>query len=81
MPNIQNKWTAQYKPGLGDKINDAIKPKGPLKPQVQNGIKRLQTQIAKLDSMISKLNERDIKYLENISVQYNAGTLILKNLW
>ena len=77
MPNIQNKWTAQYKPGLGDKINDAIKPKGPLKPQVQNGIKRLQTQIAKLDSMISKLNERDSKIFQRIveaTQSHDVGT-------
>ncbi len=66
MPNFQNKWTQQYQSGIGDKISDAIKPKGPLKPQVQNGIKRLQTQIAKLDSMITKLNERDGKIFKKI---------------
>ncbi len=66
MPNFQNKWTKQYQPGIGDKINDAIKPKGPLKPKVQSGIKRLQTQIAKLDSMITKLKERDGKLFQRI---------------
>ena len=66
MPNFQNKWTMQHKVGITDKINDAIKPKGPLKPQVQNGIKRLQTQISKLDSMITKLNERDSKLFKRV---------------
>lgn len=66
MPNFQNKWTKQYRPGIGDKISDAIKPKGPLKPQVQSGIKRLQTQITKLDSMITKLKERDGKLFQRI---------------
>ena len=66
MPNFQNKWTKQYQPGIGDKISDAIKPKGPLKPKVQSGIKRLQTQIAKLDSMINKLKERDGKLFQRI---------------
>lgn len=66
MPNFQNKWTPQHSPGIGDRINDAIKPKGPLKPKVQTGIKRLQTQIAKLDSMITKLKERDGKLFERI---------------
>lgn len=51
---------------MGDRINDAIKPKGPLKPKVQNGIKRLQTQITKLDSMIAKLKERDNKLFQRI---------------
>ena len=66
MPNFQNKWTKQYQPGIGDTISDAIKPKGPLKPKVQSGIKRLQTQIAKLDSMINKLKERDGKLFQRI---------------
>ena len=66
MPNFQNKWTKQYQPGIGDKISDAIKPKGPLKPKVQSGIKRLQTQITKLDSMITKLKERDGKLFKRI---------------
>lgn len=66
MPNFQNKWTKQYQPGIGDKISDAIKPQSPLKPKVQNGIKRLQTQIAKLDSMITKLKERDNKIFRRI---------------
>lgn len=51
---------------MGDRINDAIKPKGPLKPKVQNGIKRLRTQITKLDSMIAKLKERDNKLFQRI---------------
>lgn len=77
LPNFQNKWNKQYQPGIGDKINEALKPKGPLKPQVQNGIKRLQTQIAKLDSMITKLNERDGKLFQRIveaTQSHDVGT-------
>ena len=66
MPNFQNKWSQQFQPGIGDRINDAIKPKGPLKPKVQNGIKRIRTQITKLDSMITKLKERDNKLFQRI---------------
>ena len=66
MPNFQNKWTKQYQPGIGDKISDAVKPKVALKPQVQSGIKRLQTQIGKLDSMITKLQQRDQKLFQRI---------------
>ncbi len=77
LPNFQNKWNKQYQPGIGDKINETLKPKGPLKPQVQNGIKRLQTQIAKLDSMITKLNERDGKLFQRIveaTQSHDVGT-------
>ena len=66
MAKFQNKWTNQHQPGIGEKINDALKPKGPLKPKVQTGIKRLQSQISKLDSMITKLKERDNKIFQRI---------------
>ena len=77
MPNFHNKWTKQYQPGIGDKISDAVKPKVALKPQVQSGIKRLQTQIGKLDSMITKLQQRDQKLFQRIvdaTQSHDAGT-------
>ena len=66
MSDLQNKWNKQQKPGITDKINDTFNPKGALKPKIQNGIKQLQTQITKLDSMIVKLNERDSKLFKRI---------------
>ena len=66
MPKLQDKWTKQPKPSISEKIGDAVKPKGPLKPRVQQGITRLQKQITKLDSMITKLNERDQKIFSRI---------------
>lgn len=66
MPNFHNKWVRQPTPSITEKINDAIKPKGPLKPQINTGIKKLQTQISKLDSMLNKLKERDNKLFKRI---------------
>lgn len=66
MPNFHNKWIHQPNPSITEKINDAIKPKGPLKPQINAGIKKLQTQISKLDSMLNKLKERDDKLFKRI---------------
>ena len=66
MPKLQDKWTKQPKPGISEKLGDAVKPKGPLKPRVQQGIVRLRKQITKLDSMITKLNERDQKIFSRI---------------
>ncbi len=51
---------------MTEKINEALKPKSPLKPKIQTGIKRLQMQITKLDAMLSKLNERDSKIFQRI---------------
>ena len=66
MPGLDSKWSKQQKPSISDKINDTIKPKGPLKPRVEDGIKKLQLQIKKLDSMLASLQERDTKLFQRI---------------
>ncbi len=66
MPNLSDKWSSQPKPSISEKINDTIKPKGALKPRVQEGIKKLQLQIKKLDTMLSSLQERDGKLFQRI---------------
>jgi len=66
MPSLNNTWTKQPKSNISEKINDTIKPKGALKPRVQTGIKKLQLQIKKLDTMLSSLQERDAKLFQRI---------------
>ena len=85
MSDLQNKWNKQQKPGITDKINDTFNPKGALKPKIENGIKQLQTQITKLDSMIVKLNERDSKLFKRIveatqSHDVNTSRILSKEL-
>ena len=66
MPSLSNKWSKQPQPSITEKINDTIKPKGALKPRVQDGIKKLQLQIKKLDTMLSNLQQRDAKLFQRI---------------
>ncbi len=66
MPQLQDKWSHQPQPGITEKINDVIKPKGPLKPRIQIAIKKLKFQISKLDNMLIKLKERDGKIFQRI---------------
>ena len=66
MPNLSENWSKQPKPSITEKINDTIKPKGALKPRVQEGIRRLQLQIKKQDSMLTSLQERDAKLFQRI---------------
>ena len=85
MSDLQNKWNKQQKSGITDKINDTFNPKGALKPKIENGIKQLQTQITKLDSMIVKLNERDSKLFKRIveatqSHDVNTSRILSKEL-
>ncbi|MCH7647659.1 MAG: Snf7 family protein, partial [Thaumarchaeota archaeon] len=66
MSNLSSKWSNQPKTGIAEKINDSIKPKGPLKPRISNAVKKLQLQINKLDSMLTNLQERDAKLFQRI---------------
>ena len=66
MPNLDSKWSKQPQPGITEKINDVIKPQGPLKPRIEHGVKKLQLQIKKLDSMLANLQERDAKLFQRI---------------
>lgn len=66
MPNFQNKWSKPPSPGLTARINEAIKPKGALKPRVEMAVKRLRGQISKMDNMLTKLKERDEQIFQRI---------------
>ena len=66
MPNFQKNWSKPPTPGITQRINEAIKPKGALKPRVEMAVKRLQAQISKLDNMLSKLKQRDEQIFQRI---------------
>ncbi len=68
MPNFQNKWSKPPTPGITERINDALKPKGALKPRVEMAVKKLKGQISKLDNMLIKLKQRDEKIFNRIVV-------------
>ena len=68
MTSFQNKWSKPPSSGITEKITEAVKPKGPLKPRVETAIQRLQQQISKLDNMLSKLKERDEKIFQRVVV-------------
>lgn len=68
MANFQNKWAKPVTPGITDRINEAVKPKGALKPRVEMAVRRLQGQISKLDNMLTKLKQRDEKIFNRIVI-------------
>jgi len=66
MTTFTKNWQRPQTPSIGERLNDAIKPKGALKPRMETAIKRLQTQISKMDGMITKLKQRDEKLFKRI---------------
>ena len=57
--SFATRWIKSNEPGVGEKLHDAIKPTGPLKPRIEYAQRRLQLQISKLDSISHKLKEKD----------------------
>ncbi|TSA17243.1 MAG: hypothetical protein D4R72_05250 [Nitrosopumilales archaeon] len=56
--NFTNKWNHQ-KESISQRVFDKVKPDTPLKPKIDEAQKRLQLQIIKLDSITTKLQEKD----------------------
>ncbi len=85
MPGFDKKWTKPPTPTFGERINDAIKPKGSLKPRMELAVRKLQNQISKLDGMITKLKQRDEKLFKRIVVatqqhDFTASKVLSKEL-
>ena len=66
MASLSSRWSKPQKPGISERLNSVIKPKGALKPRIETAIKKLQTQTSKLDNMLSSLNSRDEKLFHRI---------------
>jgi division protein CdvB (Snf7/Vps24/ESCRT-III family) len=57
---FSNKWNNKpQSETIRNKLVEGIKPQAPLKPRIEEAQKKLQMQISKLDSISSKLQEKD----------------------
>ena len=59
MTAFDKTWARQETKSMTDKIRDTVKPQGALKPRIQVAVNKLQVQTSKMDSMLTKLRERD----------------------
>ncbi len=66
MTNFDKTWARQETQSMTGKIRDAVKPQGALKPRIQTAVNKLQVQISKMDSMLTKLRERDQQLFKRI---------------
>lgn len=76
MTNFDKTWTRQETQSVTGKLRDAVKPQQALKPRIQNAVNKLQTQISKIDLMLSKLKDRDSNIFQRIvtSMQHHDST-------
>jgi division protein CdvB (Snf7/Vps24/ESCRT-III family) len=54
-----NKWAKPQGESVGHRLIENIKPQTPLKPRIEEAQKKLQMQISKLDSISSRMQEKD----------------------
>ena len=68
---------------MAAKFRDTVKPQGALKPRIQNAVNKLQVQTAKMDAMLTKLDQRDQQLFKRVvtSVQQHdtSASKVLSN--
>ncbi len=66
MPSFHKAWARQETASMTDKFRDTIKPQGALKPRIQNAVNKIQVQTTKMDSMLTKLDQRDQQLFKRV---------------
>jgi len=66
MTGFDKNWSNQNRVNAGDKLKESLQNQGPLKPRIGTAINKLQLQTSKLDTMITKLNERDASLFRRV---------------
>ena len=83
MPTISKTWAQQETAGMAAKLRDTVKPQGALKPRIQNAVNKLQVQTTKIDTMLTKLDQRDQQLFKRVitSVQQHdtSASKVLSN--
>jgi len=59
MSDFVSKWNKPSGGGFGERVREAVRPLGPLKPRLEAAVRQIQIQISKLDATSLKLKERD----------------------
>jgi division protein CdvB (Snf7/Vps24/ESCRT-III family) len=59
MSKFEEKWIREQKPPVSDRVREAIRPPGPLKPRLEDAVRAIQAQIAKLEAVSAKQKEKD----------------------
>ena len=83
MPTFSKTWAQQETAVMAAKLRDTVKPQGALKPRIQNAVNKLQVQTTKMDTMLTKLDQRDQQLFKRVitSVQQHdtSASKVLSN--
>ncbi len=73
--SFPEKWNPPTKEPFGEKIKGAVQPPPPIRVAIEDAIRRLRIQSAKLEQMYRKLAERDRRLFNRIVEAYVRGDL------
>ncbi len=59
LSQFASKWVSDRRQGLGERVRDAVRPAGPLKPRLEEAVRQIRVQVGKLDQTCVKLKDRD----------------------
>jgi len=66
MPQFADRWKKSSSPTIGQRIKGTIRPAGPLKPRLDAAVRQIKVQISKLDSITTKLENKDNSIFKTI---------------
>ncbi len=66
MTGFDKNWSNQSRANASEKLKESLRPQGPLKPRIETAVNKLQLQTSKLDTMLTKLNERDASLFRRV---------------
>lgn len=72
MTGFDKTWTRPESVGLTEKLRETVKPQGALKPRIESAVNKLQGQVSKMDSMLTKLRDRDAQLFKRIVAAMQA---------
>jgi division protein CdvB (Snf7/Vps24/ESCRT-III family) len=76
------KWGKGYdEPALTEKIKDAVRPPGPLKPRLDFAIRRIELQTQRLDKATDRFTERDKSIFDRIVKAYSKHDMPRANVF
>ena len=66
MTGFDKNWSIQSRANTSEKLKESLRPQSPLKPRIETAVNKLQLQTSKLDTMLTKLNERDASLFRRV---------------
>lgn len=66
MTGFDKNWSNHSRAKTSEKLKESLRPQGPLRPRIDTALNKLQLQTSKLETILTKLNERDASLFRRV---------------